>query len=165
MSISPLATAALRVINAAWQNGTSYDLASQAAFALDSAQLLQSPETAAEQVALRADRDGFREQRNAVFKTNEELLIRVERAELERLQVQNENRTLTRRVAELEAAASSTRTADEDPIAYALTVKADPAREQSVVKLRALLAGQSEDPHDGPLHHAYRIGHDLEATS
>ncbi|MFI2184560.1 hypothetical protein [Streptomyces sioyaensis] len=53
MTISPLAAAALRVINAAWVNGTSYDLASQAAYALESAQLLQSPETAAELERLR----------------------------------------------------------------------------------------------------------------
>lgn len=48
MSISKLALAAKKVIDAAWQNGPSYDLASQAAFALESAQLLQSPDTAAE---------------------------------------------------------------------------------------------------------------------
>lgn len=54
MTISPLAAAALRVINAAWVNGTSYDLASQAAYALESAQMLQSPETAAETERLRA---------------------------------------------------------------------------------------------------------------
>lgn len=54
MTISPLASSALRVINAAWMNGTSYDLASQAAYALESAQMLQSPETAAEAERLRA---------------------------------------------------------------------------------------------------------------
>ncbi|WP_433855109.1 hypothetical protein [Streptomyces kronopolitis] len=48
MAISPLAAAALRVINAAWMNGTSYDLASQAAFALEAAGLLKAPEAAAE---------------------------------------------------------------------------------------------------------------------
>ncbi|MGW7247757.1 hypothetical protein [Streptomyces decoyicus] len=54
MTITPLAAAALRVINAAWVNGTSYDLASQAAYALESAQMLQSPETATEAERLRA---------------------------------------------------------------------------------------------------------------
>jgi hypothetical protein len=54
MTISPLAAAALRVINAAWVNGTSYDLASQAAYALEAAQMLQSRETAAELRDLRA---------------------------------------------------------------------------------------------------------------
>ncbi|MFJ9754933.1 hypothetical protein [Streptomyces sp. NPDC101149] len=51
ISISPLAMAAKRVIDAAWRQGSNYDLSSQAAFALESAQLLQSPETAAELVA------------------------------------------------------------------------------------------------------------------
>ncbi|MEU3162234.1 hypothetical protein ACPCAJ_21310 [Streptomyces griseoincarnatus] len=46
--MSKLASAALRVINAAWQHGPSYDLAAQAAVALEPAQLLQSPETADE---------------------------------------------------------------------------------------------------------------------
>lgn len=73
------------------------------AMALESACLLQSPETAAEQAELRRQRDAFRDQRNAVFATNTELLSRVERADLERLQVENANRTLTRRVAELES--------------------------------------------------------------
>ena len=54
MSISSLAMTAKKVIDAAWENGPSYDLASQAAFALESAQLLQSPETAAELEVLRA---------------------------------------------------------------------------------------------------------------
>lgn len=48
MSISPLALAAKRVIDAAFVNGPAYDLASVAAFALESACLLQDPETAAE---------------------------------------------------------------------------------------------------------------------
>ncbi|MEU3096588.1 hypothetical protein ABZ690_17770 [Streptomyces sp. NPDC006967] len=51
--MSELASSALRVINAAWQHGPSYDLAAQAAFALESAHLLQSSETAAELERLR----------------------------------------------------------------------------------------------------------------
>ncbi|WP_051905958.1 MULTISPECIES: hypothetical protein [Streptomyces] len=51
--ISKLAMLAKRTIEAAWLNGSSYDLATQAAEALESAQLLQSPETAAELAALR----------------------------------------------------------------------------------------------------------------
>ncbi|MFJ4917191.1 hypothetical protein [Streptomyces sp. NPDC088726] len=73
------------------------------AAALEAAGLLQSPESAAEQLALLAEVDGFRAQRNAVFATNEELLARVERTGLKRLQVENENRTLRRRIAELES--------------------------------------------------------------
>ncbi|MFF7452163.1 MULTISPECIES: hypothetical protein [unclassified Streptomyces] len=53
MTISPLALAAKKVIEAAWLHGSSYDLSSQAAFALESAQLLQLPETAAELIRLR----------------------------------------------------------------------------------------------------------------
>ena len=81
------------------------------AMALEGMCLLQSPETADEMAALRKERDAFRDQRNTVFTTNEELLTRVEQAQLERLQVLNENRALVRengrlraRVAGLEAA-------------------------------------------------------------
>lgn len=64
--------------------------------------------------------------------------------------------------------AVSDHSADEDPIAFALTDKADvdDVRPQ-VRKLRALLAVQrtaTEDPHDSPLHHAHRIGRDLPPT-
>jgi hypothetical protein len=52
--ISSLAMLAKRVIEAAWLNGPSYDLATQAAEALESAQMLQSPETAAETMRLEA---------------------------------------------------------------------------------------------------------------
>ncbi|MFJ3949040.1 hypothetical protein ACIPXV_03075 [Streptomyces libani] len=48
MTISPAVSAALRVINAAWAEGPSYDLASQAVFALESAGRLKSPEAGAE---------------------------------------------------------------------------------------------------------------------
>lgn len=48
MTISPAVSAALRVINAAWAEGPSYDLASQAALALDAAGRLKTPEAAAE---------------------------------------------------------------------------------------------------------------------
>ncbi len=45
--ISKLAMVAKKTIEAAWLHGQAYDLATQAAEALESAQLLQSPETAA----------------------------------------------------------------------------------------------------------------------
>jgi hypothetical protein len=48
MTISPLAAKAKKVIDAAWLHGDAYDLSSQAAFALESTCMLQSPETAAE---------------------------------------------------------------------------------------------------------------------
>lgn len=81
----------------------SQQTALEIAASLESARLLQSPETADEQAELLRQRNAFQDQRNAVFATNTELLSRVERADLERLQAENENRTLTRRVAELEA--------------------------------------------------------------
>lgn len=77
MTISTLALSAKKVIDAAWMHGPSYDLASQAAFALESAGLLMSPDIAEELRNLRA-------------------------------LVGN----------------GSTRTVDEDPIAYALTEQA-----------------------------------------
>jgi hypothetical protein len=48
VSISQLAMTAKKRIEAAWLTGPAYDLATQAAEALESAQLLQSPETVAE---------------------------------------------------------------------------------------------------------------------
>lgn len=88
---------------------------------------------------------------------------------------------LRARVAELESVAGdgSTRTADEDPIRYALTpavealhassgavIESPSRREQSSAKLRGLLARQQaavEEPHDDPvgLHHDYRTPRDL----
>ncbi|MFF9270469.1 hypothetical protein [Streptomyces rochei] len=47
MNISPLAMTAKKVIEAAWLNGPTYDMATEAAEALESAQLLQDPETIA----------------------------------------------------------------------------------------------------------------------
>lgn len=82
-------------------------------------------------------------------------------------------------LAELRARfAASDHPVDEDPIAYRLTDAAEalpssepitPREEDvrpQVRRLRALLAGQRaavEDPHDSPLHHAYRAGRDLPA--
>jgi hypothetical protein len=93
---------------------------------------------------------------------------------------ETERDTLRARVAELAAAAGdgSTRTVDEDPIAYSLTPEAlhaasgavieTPTRSEDVApqaqKLRGLLARQRaavEDPHDSELHHDYRVGRDL----
>ena len=69
----------------------------------------------------------------------------------------------------LRSALAGGRSADEDPIRYALTDKADAVTADEdvtpqVLKLRSLLAGQRvavEDPHDSPLHHPYRLGRDL----
>ncbi|MDI9885355.1 hypothetical protein QMZ92_13355 [Streptomyces sp. HNM0645] len=87
-----------------------------------------------------------------------------DRAEIDRLRA---------RVAELEAAAGdgATRTADEDPIRLVPTEAAnalDLRREESVRKMRALLAGQRrgwEDPHESPLARGpHPVPHDLPET-
>ncbi|MET9517002.1 hypothetical protein [Streptomyces sp. NPDC002994] len=99
------------------------------AFAIDAAGMLQSPEIAAELEALREQVASLLGERHT---TNAAL------AEL----------TLALRASELDAESGdgSTRTVDEDPIAYALTEKAgalpDPRRIESVRKLRDLLAKQ-----------------------
>lgn len=140
-SPTPAERLALKTAHAALESrDASYDLVSTIVFALGSAGLLMDPEKA-------------------------------------------------QRFAELEAAAGdgSTRTVDEDPIAYALTPVAElvvgldgatpealhassgavietPAADDvrpQVQKLRALIAGQREDAHDGLLHHPYRLGRDL----
>jgi hypothetical protein len=60
VTISSLVLGAKKVIDSAWLHGDAYDLSSQAAFALESAQLLQSPETAAEVERLRDDNELLR---------------------------------------------------------------------------------------------------------
>ncbi|MFI0768568.1 hypothetical protein ACH4TQ_27330 [Streptomyces sp. NPDC021218] len=110
-SPTPAERAALRVAQAAVMTpDASYDLVSAVVFALGSAQLLQSPETAAELEQMRKDRDAFRAQRNGVFKTNERLHEALQEEQDARLRAQNDVRTLTRerdalraRAAELEA--------------------------------------------------------------
>ncbi|MFF5980893.1 hypothetical protein ACFY78_18810 [Streptomyces olindensis] len=141
MTISPLALEAKKVIDAAWMNGPSYDLSSQAAFALESTCMLQSPETAAETMQLREQCESYRLQLNELSREHERVVARL--AEYER-------------------------PVDEDPIRYTLTERAeehcdhpngygpngcagcgsfrpdeDDATPQ-VLKLRALLAGQRD---------------------
>ncbi|MFI1287420.1 hypothetical protein ACH4VM_02730 [Streptomyces sp. NPDC020792] len=162
--------AAAGVILAAMQNGRQTPTG--IAIALDSARLLQSPETAAEHAQLRAmynavserehdligerdelraERDKALAQRNAVVATNERLHAQVEEAGRARIQAENEARVLTHRIAKLEARlAEDDRPAGEDPIAYTLTPAAENLRAKDDVtpqvrRLRALLAGQREE--------------------
>ncbi|MFF8290467.1 hypothetical protein ACF068_14730 [Streptomyces sp. NPDC016309] len=146
MTMSRGAMAAKRVIDEAWQHGTAYDLSSQAAFALESAGLLQSPEAAVETARLRArvaELDG--------------LLVRV-RDLLPR------DRCITEGLPNDLAAARAEYGAWElvaevlgvplpympapEPIPYALTGA-------------AALVAPLEDPHESPLHHDYRTPRDL----
>ncbi|MEU0372387.1 hypothetical protein ABZ070_19375 [Streptomyces sp. NPDC006283] len=141
------------------------------AFAIESAGLLNSPEHAAEVEQLRNDLTGaclarWEEEQDAKRARFAAKLARQRAAKL---------RT---RIAELEAAvgAGSTRTVDEDPIAYSLTPEAMQVSSGSVIELpprpadvsrqvqslRGLLARQRaavEDPNG--LHHDYRLGRDL----
>lgn len=59
MSISPLALKAKQVIEAQWLHGPAFDLATQAAEVLESAQMLMSPELAAELERLRSQVAGM----------------------------------------------------------------------------------------------------------
>ncbi|NUS78439.1 MAG: hypothetical protein HOV70_19880 [Streptomyces sp.] len=112
MTVSPLALAAKKVIDAAWLHGDAYDLSSQAAFALESAQLLQSPETAAELGRLRARVAELETERHV---TNEALSEAAEALRSDR-----------DRIAKLEQqVGAKDHPADEGPIAYALTDKAE----------------------------------------
>ncbi|WP_328425941.1 hypothetical protein [Streptomyces sp. NBC_00443] len=81
--ISKLAMLAKKTIEGAWLNAPAYDLATIAAEALESAQLLQSPETAASvgrlRLALESAKRGRRWQRSRVAEL-ERLLTASERA-------------------------------------------------------------------------------------
>ncbi|MYT24589.1 hypothetical protein GTW69_30650 [Streptomyces sp. SID7760] len=105
-----LVNTAAGVIHAAMEQGRA--TAASLAYALESAQLLQSPETAAELARLRADRDAFRDQRNGAFQANERLISQAQESAEAKLRAENATRTAQReiarlraRVAELEAAA------------------------------------------------------------
>jgi hypothetical protein len=151
--------AAADVIHRAQVNGTQ--TATGLAIALESAQLLQSPETARELERLRARVADLEAERHS---TNEALSDAAEQLRADR-----------DRIAELEAARTGSG-GHSHPEAEDVTPQ--------VRKLRALLAGQRaatetdpgrraawrmlaeplEDPHDSPLHHDYRVGRDLPQT-
>ncbi|MBX9392212.1 hypothetical protein K4749_01025 [Streptomyces sp. TRM72054] len=81
MTISKLAMAAKRVIDAEWLNGEAYDLSTQAAEALESRCMLQSPETAAELERLRVAYKAVSEREHELIEERDALRARV--AELE----------------------------------------------------------------------------------
>ncbi|MFF9124397.1 hypothetical protein ACF09J_13985 [Streptomyces sp. NPDC014889] len=163
--------AAAGVIAAAMEQGKS--IPASLAIALDSARLLQSPETAAEfekllrwhredgetitKLMARIERRRARlvkaeadllEMRGLLSPTGEPRRIPAEVEIHERVAPAVE--WLLGRVAELEARlAESDRPVDEDPIAYALTPAAEDLRAEEdvtpqVQRLRALLAGQRQ---------------------
>ncbi len=135
---------AKKVIDAAWLHGPSYDLASQAAFALESAQLLQSPEIAAEHAELRTSLEKRTELLREV-----QAMCRRRGKEIDgrkvyeaRLKADIATLTATVRAQDRQIAALTTRLAeyerpaDEDPITFALT----PEAEQAVDRLTRMLA-------------------------
>jgi hypothetical protein len=170
MTISRDAMAAKRVIDAAWQHGTAYDLSSQAAFALESAGLLQSPETAAENARLRARV----EELGGLLARVRDLLPR-DRCITEGLPNEVDAARAKYGAWELLAEVLGVPlpyTPAPEPIPYELTEKAVCVHgyasgdrctgcmaEDSLAQARA--ARQMEDPHESPLHHDYRTPRDL----
>lgn len=150
--------AAAGVIFAAQKNG--HVTPAGWAMALESAQLLQSPETAAEMERLRArivdleaelytEQEHHRttlEQRNAHAQELRKLRPRV--AELEQ-QVTNQGREQT-----LTDVGNWLAEVGEKSAAYLV-------RTVDVPRVTPSL----EDPHDSPLHHRYRLGRDLPETA
>ncbi len=139
MSISPLALKAKKVIESAWLHGPSYDLASQAAFALESAQLLQSPETAAELELLRA--------RVAVLE------VAVEAPEL--CADCGHMEDAHSKHGETDCTASDARVTR---CRCSYFIPRYGAAELVIAPVQTL---PLEDPHDSPLHRAYKVAHDL----
>jgi hypothetical protein len=156
--------AAKRVIDAAWQHGTAYDLSSQAAFALESAGLLQSPETAAENARLRARVAEL----GGLLARVRDLLPR-DRCITEGLPNEVDAARAEYGAWELVAEVLGVPlpyTPAPEPIPYTLTEQAA----EVTTCGRSLSTGKPcpdhpaaplEDPHDSPLHHDYQTPRDL----
>ncbi|MFD5709551.1 hypothetical protein ACFWHW_04000 [Streptomyces pharetrae] len=156
-----LVNAAAQVIFAAQKNG--YATATGWAMALESAQLLQSPETAAELEAYRALELGHLEARVSATCADP--------GHPTWLRAKDDERGCPWcRIAELEQQVA----AESMSFAERARLEESPARRQGWQVLAAaeaseqthasLLALPLEDPHDSPLHHEYRLGRDLPAT-
>ncbi|MFE6354323.1 hypothetical protein ACFVOO_15995 [Streptomyces rochei] len=85
---------------------------------------------------LKRQRNVFRDQRNNVVATNEQLLAKVEESGQARLRAENDARTLTRQVAELEAAPRTVYRAAHDSIPMGLYTTAAEARKHCETELR-----------------------------
>ncbi|MGW7435657.1 hypothetical protein [Streptomyces sp. NPDC054849] len=194
-SPTPTELLALKTAHAAEASkDASYDLVSTIVFALGSAQLLQSPETAAELSRLVQDRAQWRTRYYEESRTywdaelppggeccadcnqpvESEPCAEHHPATVAARLVE-ENARLRARVAELEAE-RSTLVADRDAqiVAwlgkkareYRSTRSREHAAQAEVLermadKVRRGAVRPLEDPHDSPLHHTYRLGHDL----
>lgn len=169
--------AAAGVIHACLQQGKA--IPTSIAYALDSACLLNSPETAAELVGLR----------KLPAEVQKHVTANLEAAERAQKVIDG----LRARVAELEARAAVVEDAAADVVAERMAahgiapqILADPAMRgkcgralstgepcpdhpspavedvsPQVQQLRGLLARQREDAHDSPLHHTYAVGRDF----
>lgn len=207
-SPTPTELLALRTANAALLNSPDSfcDMVSTVVFALGSAQLLQSPETAAELSRLRSDHvedaaqfAEFRElfvklrARVAELETERSSLVAARDAQIiawlgkkagEYGTSNRESRAKAEAVSRMADKLSRGAVRPARPVeAAAVRPCGCPARfdrhadgcpttaaedvTPQVRRLRDLLAGQRaavEDPHDSPLHHTYRLGHDLPET-
>lgn len=188
MSAAERVAHAAETIRARWEQRVASDPQTEAAQALEDSCQLLDPEVAAELEQFRALELGNLAGRVSATCTNPEhpTWLRVKAdgrgcpwcrvAELE-AERHTTNEALSDaaeqlradrdRIAALEQQpAAKDRPVDEDPIAYALTGKVD----ASADKLTRLFAPTQalreplEDPHDGPLHHDYRVGRDLPET-
>jgi hypothetical protein len=169
VNVSTIRTAE-QVLHAAMQRGTQ--TAAGLAYALESAQLLQSPETAAELARLRTAWQSAR--RRAAYSFEMRL---VERRAHE--DTATELVALRDRVTELEALKpASIQTCQKCGAGYTLgqpcstcQFKAEMAAATGVRECGCPARFERhawgcptlpvEDPHDSPLHHDYRLGHDL----
>ncbi|MFJ2249400.1 hypothetical protein ACIQGT_40230 [Streptomyces sp. NPDC093108] len=107
---------------------------------------------------------GFRDQRNAVCADNEELLARVERSALARLQAENETRTIARERDALRARVTELEALTPAPVQTCRTCGAgyDYGKPCGLCEFKKRVAAAiAEDPHDSPLHHDYATGRDL----
>ncbi|MFG2747229.1 hypothetical protein ACGFY0_45250 [Streptomyces chartreusis] len=178
-SPTPTELLALKTANAALleSNDSFCDLVATVVFALGSAQLLQSPETAAEMAALRARVAELETERHS---TNEALsdaaeALRVSRDQITELEAARENfllpwaygvdaKTLDNFVGDLIRAAESPlmtvvyeihqTVAEWRRLMESRATKAEPAPQR-----------QAEDPHDGPLHQRFELCRDLPTTT
>ncbi|MFJ5804812.1 hypothetical protein [Streptomyces sp. NPDC093093] len=143
---------------------------------------MRAPVEADEIARLRAERDAFRNQRNAIAKDSERLIVRADESDEARLLAENATRTAQReikqlraRVAELEderhrtnealSDAAERMRADRDRIAELEAERSRPAPVLDPIaaleRIRDDLDAQRYASPDGPPPHFYRLGRDL----
>lgn len=167
MTISKLAMAAKKRIEAEWLHGEAYDLATQAAEGLESAQMLQSPETAAELERLRARVAELEAAQKpsetyppvlpwAALMDDEDLAEFL--AELEHA-IGTPGATPTEALAAVEKACGTWRVIGEAQHAHNTAPGPDVEPDALTQTFAPVAALREDDPFH--LHHAYRLGRDL----